>query len=521
MSTNCAIRLAFALSNHLSGQYARLQGNLEQAALLYWLEHDLFDQIAANGTKVLTMRMPSVVQMAMPLSVSYFFGVPRSASYRSVSGDAQRVLTAASGRDENARRQHLLMSGLQGSAIEGSVLDQLYGRPEETSVSTTQYLAIAMRQGLKLFSITGENLAAVLPQLAVSQGVRDDIVNAVGAGFVAFVPERDIAHKGRIGIGYMLFDPRTGAAAYLIDGGRNGLEMPFCEGSVGAPGGQISPQSLFSADSLSQAFVGFVGTGATLAEQAAVRDAREAIARVARASAQRIAARLGPRLVAAAILAPVAGAIAVATAVYLAVEVVMAAIEIKLILTELKIQVEDRTSTDKRCECEKNPSAVECQCQKFGEPRKPAPSSLPPREWTAYDRRVDWHHRCADNSGTSYAGQDVRIFGRSGDNISVDSFDHGTNRACEIKTSFKNEAYVLDRWLGRIAPQMQRQKQIAESCNWRHCVIVNKPWMKAEIDNYAATTGLAFDVIVNPTCASTVPPSDDAPEVPRTPLDMD
>jgi hypothetical protein len=42
------------------------------------------------------------------------------------------------------------------------VLDLLYSRPEETSVSTTQYLAIAMRQGLKLYSITGESRASAL-----------------------------------------------------------------------------------------------------------------------------------------------------------------------------------------------------------------------------------------------------------------------------------------------------------------------------------------------------------------------
>jgi Transglutaminase-like superfamily len=195
------------------------QGNLEMAALLYWLEHDLFDQMAAGETKVLAMRMPSVIQTAMPLTTRYFFGVARTASYQSVSGDARRVLSAAAGSDENARRRFALTAGLQGSSIEGSVLDQLYSRPEETSVSTTQYLAIAMRQGLKLYSITGENLNAVLPLLGTSQSVKDDIVNAVAAGMVAFVPERDITHKGYTGIGYMRSSIHLGSSYDAQSGG--------------------------------------------------------------------------------------------------------------------------------------------------------------------------------------------------------------------------------------------------------------------------------------------------------------
>jgi hypothetical protein len=283
----------------------------------------------------------------------------------------------------------LLATGLQGSAIEGSVLDQLYTRPDETSVSTTQYLAIAMRQGLKLFSITGENFNAVLPQLATSQAVKDDIVDAIAAGYVAFVPERDITHKGYTGIGYMLLDPSTGAGAYLIDGGRNGFNMPDCKarafvgpvpGVPVAPVAPISLQSVFRAEEIGRALVPAVDTAAdTALEQAAKREAQIAIERAARSSAQRIAQRVGPRLLVSLLALPpgVNVAIAVALAVVISIEIILLVMEIKLIIEELKLVTKTRTEEDTRCKCEINPSDPACKCQIQPETQKPIQSARP------------------------------------------------------------------------------------------------------------------------------------------------
>jgi hypothetical protein len=57
--------------------------NMHQAGLHFWMEHDLFDQIAAQAFSVHVQRMPSVGSFSIPLSVSYFFGIPRDGNYRS------------------------------------------------------------------------------------------------------------------------------------------------------------------------------------------------------------------------------------------------------------------------------------------------------------------------------------------------------------------------------------------------------------------------------------------------------
>ncbi len=509
---------------NVEGQPGTAAGNLEQGALMYWLEHDVFDQMAAPATKVMTMRMPSVAQFAAPLTIRYFFGFARSASYQSISGDGRRVLVAAAGANAAATRNFALMDGMQGSAIEGSVLDQLYSRPDETSVSTTQFFAIAMRQGLRLFSITADNIATALPQIATSQSVKDDIVNAVNAGYVAFVPERDVTNRGYTGIGYLLLDPQTGNGAYLIDGGTNGLSMPLCEGGSKAPGGELSVKSLFSAETVTALFVPAAVAADSVAEREAKRIAAEAIAKAAKSSAERVAKRVGPRILLSLLAVPpgVNLAIAVAMAVALSIELLMLVIEIKLILAELEIQTVARTDEDLACRCKKTPDDPLCACKKFPEPHKPPRSTAPKSEWNVYNRRVDFHHTCADNYGNSYPGSDVRIYGKGRLNRTVDLFNNAENLACEVKTSFKNEPYdpyVLGKWLNRVIPQLAEQKEIAVTqCGWKHCVVVNKQWMKNELEKKVGAG--TYDIRVVESC-SAQPAQPDPNEIPETPLDLE
>jgi hypothetical protein len=93
--------------------------------------------------------------------------------------------------------------------------------------------------------------------------------------------------------------------------------------------------------------------------------------------------------------------------------------------------------------------------------------------------------------------------------------------ACEVKTSFRDtpyDVYVLDRWKASVNRQLADQKSVTKACNWRHCVIVNKPWMKAEIESMKDNDRNGFDVRLNETCGSAVQPPDPL-EVPVPGLD--
>jgi hypothetical protein len=192
--------------------------------------------------------------------------------------------------------------------------------------------------------------------------------------------------------------------------------------------------------------------------------------------------------------------------------------EIKLIIEELKLVTKTRTEEDTRCKCEINPSDPACRCQIQPETQKPIRSTRPQPEWTAYDRRVDWHHRCADNN-SNFPGQDVRITAPNGDSKSFDTYKPAERLACEVKTSFKDREYspfVLERWRAAVRTQLSDQRRIAvDECKLNFCVVVNKPWLEAEIRAMGFT-----NVVQLPTCAS-APSTNTAPEVPTPPLDWD
>jgi hypothetical protein len=89
-------------------------------------------------------------------------------------------------------------------------------------------LAVAQSQGQKVFTVTSQNVAAVLPQLSGhSQQTRADVQNAVNAGKEVTISQARITYSGWTGAGYVIIDPQTGAGSYLIEGGANGGWLGF------------------------------------------------------------------------------------------------------------------------------------------------------------------------------------------------------------------------------------------------------------------------------------------------------
>jgi hypothetical protein len=82
----------------------------------------------------------------------------------------------------------MTQSGMHGSYLEGSVLDQLF--EQQRRISASQLLMEAGHQNIPIYTITAENVNTILPILNVSTEVKSDIVHAVNSGQQAIVPER-------------------------------------------------------------------------------------------------------------------------------------------------------------------------------------------------------------------------------------------------------------------------------------------------------------------------------------------
>jgi hypothetical protein len=136
------------------------------------------------------------------------------------------MIDVVKARDGNTKtaKQFMLSSGISGSALEHSVPEQLFSTSENPSegFSAVKALKIANDQGIPIYTINKENVDLILPQLQLSQQVKDDIQNAVNAGKEVTAPKTELTYNEWTGCGYIIINLETGAGGYMVSGGQNG-----------------------------------------------------------------------------------------------------------------------------------------------------------------------------------------------------------------------------------------------------------------------------------------------------------
>ncbi|MCP3998814.1 MAG: hypothetical protein GY722_27640 [bacterium] len=113
-------------------------------------------------------------------------------------------------------RPTLELAGAQGSFLEGAVFDEV---TEQEGIAAVSALTRAQRAGQTLTRVDSSNLDAVLGSVDLGPGVEDQVRGAIGNGKIAWVPEAPVEVNSWRGTGFVLKDPTTGAAAYLLSGG--------------------------------------------------------------------------------------------------------------------------------------------------------------------------------------------------------------------------------------------------------------------------------------------------------------
>lgn len=201
------------------------------AGALYWSELELFGRTTAEVEDIVTSRLPSEGIFTYDLRVSLMFGVPRLVSAGSMTTDVDTDIQAVVARDGHATRpvDYMAVTGSMASRSESAVWDQLMNEtPTGAGINAISYIEAAARQNIPIYHIDSTNLAAALPKLQVSTDVKIDIQDAVAAGRVVTIPQRPFAKDGFQGVGYIVFDPSTGAAGYMISGGLagGGFQLP-------------------------------------------------------------------------------------------------------------------------------------------------------------------------------------------------------------------------------------------------------------------------------------------------------
>lgn len=199
---------------------------LYTTALSYHAELEVMNQITAKTMGLVAITYPSETIFSFELKSNYYFGIPISVSPSGLAMDADRLITLVKSLDGDKEKpkQFMITAGMNGSALEHSLPEQLFSTPDNPAqgISAVKALKIASDQGIPVYTINQSNINAVLPQLQLDTGTITDIQNAVNAGKDVTVSKTEITLNGWAGCGYVIIDPNSGAGAYMISGGLSG-----------------------------------------------------------------------------------------------------------------------------------------------------------------------------------------------------------------------------------------------------------------------------------------------------------
>ena len=194
---------------------------LYATALEYFQKLDAANKKAQELLKMTDLRGVSEAIVKIDLMVHYLFNIPRSVTVSGMTIDVDRDihLPLPISGDLSLIKEYNLLIGSNSSYFEHDVFEDIY--PVE-AVSAVKALQYASNQGIQVYTVTKDNVNNVLPTLQVSSEVKTNIENAVNAEKEVIVPQRDIILNDWSGAGYIVMNPESGEAAYVISGGFSG-----------------------------------------------------------------------------------------------------------------------------------------------------------------------------------------------------------------------------------------------------------------------------------------------------------
>jgi len=191
---------------------------LNGIAKSYFSQLDFVDKILSEEYKVKSTRLLSEAITGYNVKTSYVFMAPVEISEGGFFIYVDHDVVGVSSRTGKAsdERSYMIASGMIASAMEHGIYEQALQTP---SVSAIKILQQANNRGIPIYTITKNNLSTALSELEVSQQVKSDIQSAVYNGRIVTIPKSNIQYFDWNGTGYIVSDPATGAAAYMISGG--------------------------------------------------------------------------------------------------------------------------------------------------------------------------------------------------------------------------------------------------------------------------------------------------------------
>jgi len=184
-----------------------------------YLHHLNFEEeLYAKNFQMVVTREPAEAIVTSRALTEWLYGVPYKVVEGGVGIDLDRDIKTPFAIDGSGERikDYMIVSGLGSSAWENMILESFLDVP---SASAAKMLKKAFDQGIPIYTIDNSNIETILPQLDISSSDKTNISNAVNAGKKVITSQTKVQYNEWNGLGYIVIDPNTGAAAYLISGG--------------------------------------------------------------------------------------------------------------------------------------------------------------------------------------------------------------------------------------------------------------------------------------------------------------
>jgi len=196
---------------------------LHLSGAVYFAQLDAASSISASMAGVLYQRDVSESITGLETKVNTVFGAPIALNtngfFFDVDGD--NFLAVAKDGSKQKTKAFANMAGVIGSYLEGITYPKLFGVPGE-GVSAVSLLRLANSKHIPIYTITKDNAPAI-DRLTIPAALKQELQNQVAQGMQITIPERQLTTaNGWQGIGYIVADPLTGSAGYMISGGMAG-----------------------------------------------------------------------------------------------------------------------------------------------------------------------------------------------------------------------------------------------------------------------------------------------------------
>ena len=194
---------------------------LDFAGKTYYAQIDISNSLLAEKENISSTRSLSVGMTGYSVRTSSMFNTTVGINEGSLYIDIDLNLVSAVSRngDKDSEYTFASTSGVISSYYESLIWEEVTG---EKGISTISLLNTAMQEKQSLLMLSSANFEKEKSKLNADSDTMREITNAVNSGKIVTIHSDKLTVDEWEGYGYIITDPKTGGAAYMISGGLSG-----------------------------------------------------------------------------------------------------------------------------------------------------------------------------------------------------------------------------------------------------------------------------------------------------------